>query len=212
MNYASYSQSNTGPIQAAQGSQNPHSADPDTCIASDSFATQSKDARSGLQSMSGVPDGSEGKGVEAFPSASNVQVNEALQAPPTALNPQRPLESFKPIQPEDLLGITNLQPAALESKAEALTQLIATAGTTLGVTLGASPAQDLLGIGQVDAAMAPAHLAQPDAGAGASGDSAPAHIVEAPADSLPSQATTIPKAALGTITAIDARKLEMGTP
>ena len=126
----SYSEGNTGPIQGAHGTRNPPSGDPDTCIASHSVAYQPQDARSSLQSMSGLPDGSEGRCVETFPSASNAHVTDAPQVPTTALDPQQPLESFPPMQPVDMLSTTNEQPTELESTAVAFTQQINTAAAT----------------------------------------------------------------------------------
>ena len=81
-----------GLIQGVDGTRNPPSGDPDTCIASHSVAYQSQNARSGVQSMSGVPVGSEGRGVETSPSAPNpqttgVQVTDFLQVPSKAFNP-----------------------------------------------------------------------------------------------------------------------------
>ena len=160
--------------------------------------------------MSGLPDGSEGRGVETFPSASNAHVTDGPKVPTTSINPQQSLESCQPTKSVDRLGITNVQPAALNSTAAAFAQLIYTASATFGVTLGAPPAQDLLGIGQVDAAIAPLDLAQADAGAGTTVVNVPAPVGGAPADSVPPQAITIPNAALGTIAAIDAQEVREG--
>ena len=115
--HTSYSQSNIGPTQSVSGIQNPPSGDPDTCIASHSITYQSQDARSGLQSMSGVPDGSEGRGVENIPSSSNApdmgaQGNDNLQAASTALGPSQPLESLQCAQPVHPLGANSALPTA----------------------------------------------------------------------------------------------------
>ena len=123
-----------GPIQGAHGTQKPPSGDPDTCIASHPVANQSQDARSGLQSMSGVAVGNEGRGVDTSSSICNVpnigaQVTDILQVPSTAFNPQLPLETFQSTQPVDMLGITNAQPAALDAAA-AFTQLVTAAAAT----------------------------------------------------------------------------------
>ena len=185
----SYNQGNMGSIQEAHGIRNSPSGDPDACIASHSITYQSQDARSGLQSMSGVPDGSEGRGLENLPSVLNAptigaQASDTLQAPSTALGPSQPLESIQHTQPVDLLIATNVQPTALESTAAALSQLINTAAVSFGVTLGAPPAQDLLGIEQLNAAMAPPDLAQADAGAGTSVVNAPTPAEGAPIDNV----------------------------
>ena len=65
-----------------------------------------------------VPNGSEGRGVETFPSACNAQTIgaqsiDALQVPPTAFNPQQLLGTVQPTQPVDMLGTTSGQSAAL---------------------------------------------------------------------------------------------------
>ena len=85
--------------------------------------------------------------------------------PSTAFNPQPPLETFLPTQALDILFITNAQPAALDSAAAAFIQLVYAAAASYGVTLGAPPAQDSLGIEQVNAVIVSADLAPTDAGA-----------------------------------------------
>ena len=165
--------------------------------------------------MSGVQDGSEGTGVKnllSLPNAptSGAQVSDTPQASSAALSPSQPLESLQCTQPVDLLGVASAQPTALESTAAALSQLINTAAVTFGVTLGAPPAQDLLGIGQVNAATAPPDPVQADAGAGTNLVNAPAPAAGAPIDNVAPQDATIPNAALGTSTAIEAQKAGKG--
>ena len=163
-----HSQSNTGTIQCAHGTENPPSGDPDVCSQSHYVVSQSQDARSSLQSTSGVPVGSEGLGVEPSSSACNMQTAGAqlattLQAPPTALGPQQPLQILQPPQSVDAISIASSQPAALDSAAAVFAQLVTVAAANLAVTLAATPDQDSLGIRKTNATIAPANLGQGNA-------------------------------------------------
>ena len=98
----------------------------------------------------------------------------------------------------------------LKTTVAALSQLVAAPAATFGVTLGARPAQNFLGIGPVNAAIASTDLAQADARGGGSPVIVPSPLVGAPADSVQSQITAIPNAALGTLTAIDGQEVREG--
>ena len=86
------------------------------------------------------------------------------QVPHTAFALQQPPHQPSP-QSVDPLAMANLQSAALDSAASPFAQLVILAAANLGLTFGASAAQDSLGLGQPNATIAPADLAHGYAGA-----------------------------------------------
>ena len=97
---------------------------------------------------------------------------------------------------------------ALGSALAVFQQLVNIAAADLGVTIGASPAQDSIGLGPPSATTASIDLNQGCVGTAGSLANAPSLTLGPPVGNEPQQITSIPNAAQGTLIATH-RKMEM---
>ena len=177
-----------------------------------SSISQTQDARSELQSTSGVPAGAEGRGIDTSVDQNPVSIGEDLETfmvrsdnlaslPPTAF-PLQPVS-----QSIDTIGTATMQPAAPKHAQAAFDRAFVPVSADLGFTLDAHTAQNL-----IDLVASTAALGQGDSthlGVVASPNPAAQNsltIGGLPVDAM-QQMASIPNAAPSTSTAIDTQEV-----